>query len=158
MKKLFCVAVLSCVLFFYSSKARAQDYENAVGVRLGDENGLTFKKFISNNEALDFILSFVSNNREKSSKLTGLYEIHQQLPDTTPGLGWYYGFGGGLGSVKRKDLDREFLLAIDGVIGLDYKFANDPINISLDYKPTFEIAPNSDLDPLHIGLSVRFTF
>lgn len=157
MKKLSTVFILFISLFSLSYKLQAQDYNNAVGVRLGTENGLSFKTFIENDTALDFILSFTSNNSRKASRITALYEVYEQLPDA-PGLSWYYGAGGGLGSVKRKDQDKEFLLAIDGVIGLDYKFSNDPINISLDYKPTFEIAPNSDLDPLHIGLSVRFTF
>lgn len=148
---------LLTILLFSTGKLIAQDYDNAIGVRLGTENGLSFKTFIDNTNALDFILSFRSNNARKSSKITALYEVHQQIPDAL-GLGWYYGAGGGVGSVRLRGQEREFLLAIDGVIGLDYKFSNDPINISLDYKPTFEISPNSDLEPQHFGISARFTF
>jgi len=44
-----------------------------------------------------------------------------------------------------------------GVVGIDYKFDNAPINLSLDWKPELDIAPAINFIPDAFALSVRFT-
>lgn len=167
MKKVALLAVAIVCLGFISIETKAQalgsDYKNAIGGRFGVANGITFKHFMNSQNAVDFILNFrAKKNSYSSFRLTGLYEIHNPIYNA-PGLQWYYGFGGGIGSYTYKDKDykynnSEVYLSIDGVLGLDYKFDGAPINIALDWKPSFDITPNQGLNFEGVGLSLRFAF
>jgi hypothetical protein len=158
MKKslLFCLTLGLIVCF--NTRVKAQEYKNAIGGRFGVSNGVTFKTFLDGNHALDLILNFRSNNNTSSFRFIGLYEVHAPLSDVA-GLKWFYGGGGSIGSLKNKATDKDsFAVSLDGVLGLDYKFNGAPINISLDWKPAINIAPETEFDGEGLGLSLRFTF
>ncbi|QNL50090.1 hypothetical protein H8S90_00125 [Olivibacter sp. SDN3] len=155
-----CIIVLSCI----GSEVRAQatqgyDYKSAIGGRFGVANGITFKTFLTDQNALDVILNFRSNSKSSTFKLVGLYEIHNPINDVQ-GLRWYYGGGAGIGTYKNKETDNSgAAFSIDGVLGLDYKIDGAPINLSLDWKPEIRFAPdNSGVDFAGFGLSIRFAF
>lgn len=143
------------------AQALGTNYQNAIGGRFGVANGITFKHFMNDRNALDFILNFrAKKNHYSSFRLVGLYEIHNPIANAA-GLQWYYGIGGGIGSYTYKDKshrDSDVYLSVDGVLGLDYKFNGAPINIALDWKPSFDITPNQGLDFEGVGLSIRFAF
>jgi len=159
MKKVFtilCLAFIATLAIHSSSKA--QGYDNAIGGRFGAANGVTFKTTLGENKMLDLIANFRSNNNYNYFRVTGLYEVYLPITDA-PGLNWYYGGGASIGSVKYKPYDSSDLyLSADGVLGLDYKFADAPINLSLDWKPAIQLAPDTDFDASGVGLSLRFTF
>ena len=48
-------------------------------------------------------------------------------------------------------------MGIDGVLGLDYKFKDAPINISLDWQPSVTLIGASS-SPAYGGIAVRYTF
>ncbi|MFM6976796.1 MAG: hypothetical protein ACKOW2_08130 [Sphingobacteriaceae bacterium] len=155
MKKSLLLFALVLGLSYSSSFAQ---YKNALGGRFGTANGLTFKTFVGKNQALDFILNFQSNKSYDYFRFSGLYEIHNSI-NNADGLRWYYGFGGTIGSQKDKATNEsDVLLGIDGVLGLDYKFREAPINLALDWKPTFVVSPNTAFNGEGLGLSLRFTF
>ena len=157
MKRVVILGLVAFGLIMNVQKASAQ-YKNAIGLRAGTANGLTFKTFGKKNTAFDFILILQSKNDYNYFRFSALYEIHNQI-NNAEGLRWYYGFGGTIGSVNYKPTDEnDLLLGIDGVIGLDYKFTGAPINLSLDWKPTIRVAPDTEFDPDGAGLSIRFTF
>jgi len=155
---IFCLTVLTTIAIQTTSKA--QSYEHAIGGRFGAANGVTFKTGVSDNAMLDLILNFRSNNNFKYFRLTGLYEIYNPISGA-PGLNWYYGAGASIGSVKYKygpyD-DSDLYLSVDGVLGLDYKFADAPINLSLDWKPAIQLNPGTDFDGSGAAISIRYTF
>ncbi len=159
MKKLVLLGLTATIILLSQTETKAQQtYKNALGGRLGFANGITFKTFVAPNKALDFILNFQSKEDVNTFRFTGLYEIHNPI-NNAAGLKWYYGIGGTLGSYKYKYADNgELYASLDGVLGLDYKFNGAPINMSLDWKPAFEVAPNSGFDSEGFGLSIRFTF
>jgi len=159
MKKLLLSIVLTTVMTLFFSETKAQ-YKNALGVRLGDSYGVTFKTFLRPDRALDFILNVKDRHTYSVFRLTGLYEQHLPVNlEGLPGLRWYYGGGGTIGSFHDKRTDAsQFYLSADGVIGLDYKFNGAPINLSLDWKPALELTPETDFDARGVGLSVRITF
>jgi len=72
--------------------------------------------------------------------------------NATAGLKWYYGAGGYVGFQ-----DHDTYLGPTGVIGLDYKFQNIPLNLSLDWKPELDIIPRINFVPDAFGLTARFT-
>ena len=156
MKKILVTGILSVFIFI---GAHAQDYGTGIGFRGGLSNGLTVKHFISEQNALEGILS----TRWGGFNITGLYEIHAQAFDT-PGLKWYYGVGGHLGFWDGNnnpwfdDNDSYTVIGIDGIIGLEYSFADIPFNISLDYKPGFNIVGYSGFWGDEAALSFRYIF
>jgi hypothetical protein len=90
-----------------------------------------------------------------------MVEIHKPFGES--GIRWFYGGGGYLGFVKtynpntaKNETDANF--GAMGVIGLDYKFANLPLNLSLDWKPELNLVTDINLEPAAIGFSARFTF
>lgn len=157
MKKLLLLCLTAGLIVFAGSNAKAQSYNNAIGVRLGSYNGLNYKTFIKSNKALDFNLSFRNNDNLNRFIFTGLYEVHNPI-NNAPGLTWYYGAGGSIGSYKVRDFDGEMFLSVDGVIGLDYKIAEAPINIAIDWRPRLELTPNTGFGSGDVGLALRFTF
>ncbi len=158
MKKTLLLSLFTAFLVLNHADAQAQTYKNAIGGRFGAANGITFKTFVQSDRALDFILNFQSRKNYSYFRFTGLYEIHNPINNAL-GLRWYYGLGSTIGSRRYKpDDNTNFLLSLDGVIGLDYKFKNAPINLALDWKPAIEIVPETDFDATGLGLSIRFTF
>ena len=157
MKKFLFLFLISGVLLLAGTTAQAQ-YKNALGVRVGNAYGITYKTFIQQDRALDFILNFRDRNEVSTFRLTGLYEVHNPINDLA-GLRWFYGGGATIGNYNYKHTDQnDFLFSADGVLGLDYKFSDAPINLSLDWKPAIEFTPNTEFDPEGFGLSVRITF
>jgi len=90
-----------------------------------------------------------------------LLEFHKPL--NTPGLQWFYGAGAYVGFGKEYDVNKARNVNTNyfggqGVVGLDYKFASVPINISLDWKPELNLISDINFEPAAIGFSARFTF
>ena len=50
----------------------------------------------------------------------------------------------------------DLAIGIDGIIGLEYTFDEVPFSISLDWKPTFNIAEHAAFLADEAGLSIRY--
>jgi len=159
MKKLLSASlVVAAILFAQTSFAQ---YKTALGVRLSSSqamvsNSISLKHFLSESTAVEALFSFGD-----PLALGAMLEVHNRL--ATEGLNWFYGGGGYLGFVKvydpnRKVNDTEVNFGAMGVLGLDYKFMNLPLNLSLDWKPELNIVNDITFEPSAIGLSVRFVF
>lgn len=147
------------ILVSMISLSKAQDYNTGIGLRGGFAGGLTLKHFISNDAALEGIIS----SRWQGLVITGLYEKHAQAFDVS-GLNWFYGAGAHIGfwdgnNVKWADDDRSYtVLGLDGIIGLEYNIQEIPFNISLDWKPSLNIVGHSGFWADGGALSVRYVF
>lgn len=138
---------------FFASSANAQSgerYSNALGVRLGSsvpaiKNGITFKHFVGNS-AIEAILSFGDG-----TALCGLYEVHKPLATTS--LQWFIGAGGYVGLANSSSV-----AGVAGIVGLDYKFTQIPLNITLDWKPEINLVSKIGFESSGLGFSARFTF
>lgn len=141
--------------------SNAQMYDSSVGVRLGPENGISFKHFLSNDRAVEAIASF----RWRGVNVTGLYEIHHLAFDIE-GLFWYYGGGAHFGIWgtyspwydAADSRNSNFAAGIDGVIGFEYTFREYPVNISIDWKPAINLIGNFHPWVDGTALSVRYIF
>lgn len=156
MRKGILVAVL---LFFIITVSQAQSkstnsssYRTALGVKVWDGGGISLKHFFVENQAGELIGYFWRDG----FRLTGLYEIHGNFQGA-PGLKWYIGPGAHIGFYNTKYGDGSFA-GIDGVLGLDYKFRGAPINISLDWQPSFEFGDARGFIGSWGGLGIRYTF
>jgi hypothetical protein len=152
MKKLFVIATcifLVNIVAAQNKTANSLDYKTAVGIKFWSGAGITLKTFISEKNALEFIGYF----DRYGTRITGLYEIHGNLT-TEGGLKWYIGGGAHVGLYRGVTA-----VGIDGVVGLDYKFSNLPLNIALDWQPSLEFG-SGDRNGFHGnwgGLAVRYT-
>ncbi len=157
MKRIFTIGFSVAMLFLAGNRADAQNYNSAIGVRVGSYTGVNFKTFLSANNAVDLNLSVRDKNDYKRIFFTGLYEVHNSIGGA-PGLKWYYGAGGTLGSWRYKKDNGQLFLSVDGVLGLDYKLTGAPLNLALDWRPRFELTPGTDILTDDVGLAIRFTF
>jgi hypothetical protein len=73
------------------------------------------------------------------------------------GLRWYYGAGAHVGFYNSKYYEGSSLIGIDGVLGIDYKVQGAPLNLSIDWQPSFEFGNGSGFEGWG-GIGVRFTF
>ncbi len=136
-----------------SRSANSSSYTTALGVKVWDGAGITLKHFFNGgNNAGELIGYFWS----RGARFTGLYEIHGDISGA-PGLKWYIGPGAHIGFYNTKYGDGVFA-GIDGVLGLDYKFSGAPINISLDWQPSFEFGEDRGFYGNWGGLGIRYTF
>jgi hypothetical protein len=161
------------IILFTANASNAQSYKTGIGFRLGGiSSGISVKHFMGSTGALEGILSFGSHY----AMITGLYEKHTAFPKAE-GLNWFFGGGAHVGfysdkwgyryfyykhhgngyKIEEVDYyDNRSSFGLDFILGLDYKFKNVPINLSLDVKPFFDITPGfyGYWEP---GLSFRFT-
>lgn len=135
-----------------SKSSGSSSYKTALGVKVWDGGGISFKHFVSDNNAVELVGYFWS----KGARITGLYEIHSPISGAT-GLQWYIGPGAHVGFYNSKNGDGAFI-GIDGVLGLDYKFSGAPINMSLDWQPSFEFGDGRGFTGSWGGLGIRYTF
>jgi hypothetical protein len=143
-----------------SKSANSSSYKTALGVKVWDGAGISFKHFLQGNNAVELIGYFWGHG----FRITGLYEIHGPIQGAT-GLMWYIGPGAHIGFYDghhhhhdHGDHDHHIHIGIDGVIGLDYKFKGAPINMSLDWQPAFEFGHGAGFYGSWGGLGIRYTF
>lgn len=160
MKKVIASLLLFAIVFTVN-KASAQDYKTAIGLRLSSSqaivnNSVSVKHFLNEKTAIEGLFTFGD-----PLAISGLIEIHQ--PVGASGVKWFYGGGGYIGFLKtynpnkdRNETDVHF--GAQGVLGLDYKFQNIPLNLSLDWKPELNLVSDINFEPAAVGFTARFTF
>ncbi|MCU7552062.1 hypothetical protein OCK74_23275 [Chitinophagaceae bacterium LB-8] len=162
MRKKFFLAIL--ILAVGTAQAQrttnSTSYKTALGVKVWDGAGISLKHFFNKN-AGELIGYFYRHG----FRLTGLYEVHGPITGA-PGLKWYIGPGMHVGFYdgyyhhgnRYYYHDHDAVVGIDGVLGLDYKFRGAPINVSLDWQPSFEFADGHGFSGSWGGLGIRYTF
>ena len=156
------IALLICfnVLQAQSHSTNSSSYRTALGVKVWDGAGITLKHFFNGNNAGELIGYFWGHG----FRLTGLYEIHGDISGAS-GLKWYVGPGLHVAFYNNGYYHGGYYydngyaaVGIDGVLGLDYKFTHAPINLSLDWQPSFEFGDYSGFYGSWGGLGIRYTF
>ena len=160
MKKLF---LLALVVIGFSATSMAQNIsKNAIGLRIGDNDGLgaevSYQTGLGDNNRLEFDLGFRSNNNYDAFKLAGLY---QWVWNIEGGFNWYAGLGGGFASYSADnrfgdDFDETYVFAA-GDIGIEYNF-DIPLLVSLDFRPEFGFGKFNDDTDFDIALGLRYQF
>jgi hypothetical protein len=154
--------LLASIIIFIGFSAKAQsigyDYKTALGVKFYP-GAISLKSFTRENKALEGLAYFYTDG----VRFTGLYEIYGDI-NGAPGLKWYVGPGAHLGfwsdhwKKENPEADAGISIGIDGVVGLDYKFKDVPINLSLDWQPSFSFVGYNYFEGGWGGLGIRYTF
>ncbi len=144
-------------------------YDFAIGVRAGGTSGITARKIIHPNSAVEGILGIWNDGLS----ITGLYEKHPNAFNVN-GLHWLYGAGAHVAfynanyrgyrgpawfTENREIEDGAVGVGIDGMAGIEYKVPEIPLAFSFDLKPFIEFASGSvtwfSLDP---GVGIKLAF
>ncbi|MFV0554209.1 MAG: hypothetical protein ACK5LR_05840 [Mangrovibacterium sp.] len=146
MKKLLIMAV--AILGFATVNAQE------VGIRFGMNSG-------ANNVAVDGIFELGQFSRVHANVnffdggmgVDALWDcLYRPFPDVA-NLNWYAGFGPSITLANSY-----FGLGVSGEVGLEYRFADIPLAIGLDWRPTFWILEETDMAFNGFGLNIRYVF
>lgn len=155
MKKIISLLLLS-FLAVVSLNAQT-NYSRAVGIKAGGGFSFTYKQFVTENNNLEAQATLWN----KGFRVSGLYEFNFYRFEQAPGLALFAGPGVHIGFWKdefQKDYNSKAEFGIDGIIGLDYKFSNVPVNISLDWQPAVTLVGSAGFSPSFGGIGIRYTF
>ena len=145
MKKMNYLFLVVCLLSA-TTGLRGQNYSNAIGLRAGVPASITFKQFLGESNAVEVTAGTYGRGfRYRWTNVTAALQFHKALDNigdwNTSGLNWYWGAGG---SVFFYSYDDGFYndynttyFGVQGYLGLDYTFAKIPVNLTLDWVPTF---------------------
>jgi hypothetical protein len=147
MKKILIVVLIFTA--FSPLLSRAQDYRSALGIRLSSapatvNNSVSFRYFLNEKSALEGLVSF------DPFAFGALYE--RFAPTGATGLQWFYGAG------AYAAIDDRNAFGAMGVVGLDYRFQNVPINLSIDWKPELNLVTDVGFEAAAVGFTIRFVF
>lgn len=148
------VTVLGVITTFAqkrSSSYSSTSYTTALGVKFYP-GAVSLKHFVNKTTALEGLGYFW----DRGFRITGLYEIHGDI-NNAPGLKWYIGPGAHVGFYNNK-WGGGSSFGVDGVLGLDYKINSAPINLSLDWQPSFEFGDGRGFTGNWGGFAIRYTF
>jgi hypothetical protein len=156
MKKVF--VFLFAFIFSAALAANAQTYQTALGAKFytgdGSIGGVNVRHSTAANTALEGSLLFFNGG----IGIEGLYEYQGPISGAE-GLQYFVGGGAmlGFGTGPRVDGNRNnsttFALRLTG--GVDYKFADAPIDVSLGLDPFFYLAPYTGSN-LSLGIGLRY--
>jgi len=116
---IFFTGLLISGLFFFNTDVQAQQYNQGLGIRIGDPFGISYKAYLQRRRAVELVLGTVSRNNHSSyyrdtfrnlDKYEGdlysshdvnftmvamaRYLFHESFPANVEGrLDWYYGAG-----------------------------------------------------------------
>lgn len=159
MKKLFLLTV-ALIGFCFTSNAQ-EIAENAIGLRLGDSNGLgaevSYQRALGQENRLEVDLGWRNGNDYNAFQLTGLYQWVWLLDGN---FNWYAGAGGGIAAFDGKNRlmgTDETAIFVAGDIGIEYNF-DIPLLLSLDFRPTLGFGDFSDDLDFDIALGIRYQF
>ena len=135
-----------------SFSLKAQEYKTAVGIRLGPSSpaiapGFTIKHFLDEKHAVEGIVGI-----NDGIGICGLYEWHFPVTSVEH-LQWFA--GAGAYAAYRSSTS---YIGGAGIIGVDYKFPDIPLNISVDWKPELNLIESVGFEASGVGFSARFTF
>ena len=155
-------------IFLMSFGVYAQDLsDHSIGLRLGDSDGfgaeISYQKSIGRYNRAEFNLGWRDSRDFDAFKLSGVYQWVHQIEG---GFNWYYGAGGGVGSVdfesvpdEVEDNDGVFVF-VAGNLGVEYDF-DIPLLLSLDVRPEIGILGYDGFDNgflFDIALGIRYQF
>ncbi len=156
MKTYLAIAVLLLITGVVSAQ-QSTSYNRAIGIKFPAGVAITYKQFLTDKNNAEGEAMFWSNG----FRAVGLYEFNFDI-EGIEGLHWYVGPGAHIGFWNKNYQQKKNInsagFGIDGVLGLDYKLADYPVNVSLDWQPAIDIVGSSGLTPAYGGLGIRYTF
>ncbi|MEY2916351.1 MAG: hypothetical protein RIS73_65 [Bacteroidota bacterium] len=153
MKQILCVLLICCCMQYgsqaQSSKSDKPTYKTAIGLRFSPL-GISFKANNKQGKTSFELIGYFKDGFTAS----GLYYWNFTLNEPA-NLKLYAGGGGQVG-FKDESAGGGSVLGVGGILGVDYKFLHMPLNLSLDWQPSFQFGKNNDFHGWG-GIAARFT-
>jgi hypothetical protein len=136
----------------------ATPYKKALGVKMYP-SAISYKQFYRTNKALEVLGYFTLDG----FRATAMVEKYMPI-EGNENLTWYVGYGAHLGlwseEWKKNNPNHRagIALGVDGILGMDYKVKNAPLDISVDWQPSFNFVGASYFESGWAGIGVRYTF
>ncbi|GAA5224692.1 hypothetical protein GCM10025777_53230 [Membranihabitans marinus] len=139
------------------TKIEAQNYDNAVGLRLGWGFAGSLKHFFTEDLAGEGIVNLRNSYLGASYfSVTALAQKHNPINDV-PNLYWYYGGGAFAGFFSSEYTDSSNVnIGIAGNLGLDYTFNDIPLNLSIDWIPSISLTGGHGFGAEAGGIAARY--
>ena len=142
MKNQTIILLFAIVGVFACTTLDAQNYKSTIGVRAGYPWAVSYKTFVSGNNAIEIYGAYRGYRNYGWFSINGAYQIHFDL-EGVEGLQWYVGAGAGLlfwnYDKNFKDPGANQSISVQGYLGLDYKVPGAPLNLTLDWVPNIFI-------------------
>jgi hypothetical protein len=150
MKKLF--GLLFVLIAFIQINLMAQQKDFGLGIILGEPTGVSAKLWTSGENAFDFAAAW-SFQGEGNLLLQADYVWHifRLIPVESGRLPFYVGVG------TEVIFSDNPVLGVRVPLGLDYLFANAPVDIFVELVPILRLAPSTDFD-FAGGIGARYWF
>jgi len=166
------VKIIPMLAIFVGAIGFSQDIaDNSIGLRLGDSDGfgaeVSYQRHIGRYGRAELGIGFRDHRAYDAFKFSALYQSVFQLSGI---FNWYYGFGGGAGSVKFDPVPGNLGPAIvpegglfvfaAGDVGIECNF-DMPLLLSLDFRPEIGILGYGNFDDrfdFDIALGIRYQF
>ena len=144
--------LLFAIILLAAAGIKAQTYSTAVGAKFytgnGSLGGINIRHSTSEHTALEGSLLFFSGGLG----IEGLYQYQGPIAGAE-GLQYFVGGGGMLGFGTNHNSETFFALRLTG--GVDYKFTDAPISVSLGFDPFFYLTPATGSN-LALGIGLRY--
>jgi hypothetical protein len=152
MKKNILFCMILGLMMIFAKPVTAQDHGFGMGLILGEPTGLSAKLWTSGDNAFDFAAAW-SFKGDGHLLLQADYVWHffNLMPVSSGKLPLYIGIGG---RVVLAD-DPSFGIRIP--IGIDYLFADAPIDVFLELVPILDLSPETDFG-VGGGIGIRYWF
>lgn len=144
-------AILICLLHG-AWALHAQEYKNSAGFRFTRTEGVTYKRFVKSDAAFEAMLGW--GGYDGGMQAYGNYHWYKPIPaHITQNLHYYYGVGGHIGYIRpTRTVDyyegdeivsetrehTDYVIGVDGVLGVEYRIFQVPMTVGMELKPFFE--------------------
>lgn len=135
--------------------------QSAIGVRFGGLQRLggeiSYQQALGSNR-LEVDLGFNFDDGYDAIGVVAIYQWVMPINAFPKGFNWYAGVGADAGIWSYEVIDETDISAgVDGQLGIEYNF-DFPLQLSLDWRPRFVIAPGTDFGGGDIAFGARYRF
>lgn len=148
------------MVIIFPCSSKAQDYTDAIGVRLSYGGLVSYKHGLNESNYIESILAI----RWGGIEVTGLFEWQKAFAEKEQ-FDWFVGAGMHLGLHGRNNVFNpeqnsnnivQINLGIDAIGGVEYVFENIPLVVSVDYNPSISFTGERWFIPEGFGISARY--
>jgi hypothetical protein len=144
-----CSVTLICCFVLNQASAQMAGGEVAAGVRLGGSTGATVKFYGGGNRSAIEVLGLW--NFDKDVEGFGITALWEKLAPLSGNNRINAIIGGGPAMV----FGDEFRFGLTGILGFDWRL-KAPINLQVDWAPTWYFVNGSDFSGTNVAFSVRY--
>ena len=146
------LTLILLLLVFFPQHAISQEKGWGLGIILGEPTGVSFKKWLSKDHAIDAAAAW-SFGHEDAFHLHADYLFHNRNLINIDGnrIPFYYGVGG------RLKFQNQSRFGIRFPVGITFFIREAPIDLFFELVPILDLAPSTDFD-LNAAIGARYYF